>query len=492
METEYKIEYIKIYSYKKVKVQDHILKVLHVEDIAPAVLDDGIYEVLKGKFQGKYINPLSSVFFQYDFCCSLLTLDEKNLLTDCNPQNTDLLNIESYRKKCKIQYYIVLKMGNQILLKRTNEEKIIEEFNRGVNPSVADEFFSTLKQSKDGSVMLSKDMVSKMLGDSNNLPTENPNKQKNKKSIQEYAISEKYKQLKKKIIGLDEEIKALLANITKNISLSYAPLPNSKVKELKTGILIIGPRGSGKTFTIESIADLFGVPSTIEDATRFTPPAYQGADIEDILMNLYAKSEEKKEIFEHGIVFLDEIDKICKRTDPKDYALKESIQNGLLTILRGTTIHKKVQKGFTEETIPLDTSRLTFVLSGAFEELLDKEEITKEDLIKYGMIPQLADRIHLIIRTKNPTKEDLKRALTEGEYSYLKLLEEYLKLYEIPLQIEDDFIDYIVEVAFNLGTGYRALSTALTEYLSPILYDLYDGKLETVKLSKKVKEYINE
>ena len=178
--------------------------------------------------------------------------------------------------------------------------------------------------------------------------------------------------------------------------------------------------------------------------------------------------------------------------DIKEYALKESIQNGLLTILRGTKIHKKIRKVLNEETITLDTSRLTFVLSGSFEELLDKENIDQEDLIKYGMIPQLADRISLIIKTKKPMKEDLKKALKDGEYSYLKLLEEYLSLYGIPLEVDEDFIDYIVEVAYQSGGGYRSLSTILTTHLSQMLFELYEGKLETFKLSKKVKEYKNE
>ena len=286
-------EYIKIYSYKKIKVGKEIM------DIAPAILENGSFKVLEGKFREKYLSPLDMNFSNHDYCCQPLTLVEKNLLTDFHPENTDLIHIEKYKEKCKIQYYIVLKAGEQIYLHETVDKRIIEEFKCNLNPSVAGELGNLLEKSNVGNLLLSPELLNKIREKENNLPTQNPNKKEEKKDIKENAISEKYRQI-------------LLANITKNISLSYMQMPNSKVKELKSVILILGPRGTGKTFMIESIAEMFGVPSTIEDATRYTPPAYQGADIEDFLMNLYAHAEEQEERFEHGIVFLDEFDKICK------------------------------------------------------------------------------------------------------------------------------------------------------------------------------------
>lgn len=478
--------YIKIYSHKKVRVDESDHDVLYLDDLAPAVHENNVYKILVGKYEGKYIKELDKNFGSSDFCCRPITLVERHLLTDGNLENTEAINITNYKEKCKYEYYIVLKGGIRPVLKETDDKKIVEEFNRSLNPSAADELFSAINKSNGDSFVLNANLTSKLLNKENSLTMQDPNQYKTR--ISDFKISEKYEQLKKRIIGLDKELKILLANINKNISLSYTKLPSDKIKELKTGILILGPRGTGKTFMIESIADLFGVPSTIEDSTRYTPAAYKGSDIEDILMHLYTNSRERKEVFEHGIVFLDEIDKICKRTDQEDYALKEDTQNGLLTILRGTVIHKKVREGFSEQDITLDTSKLTFVLSGAFEEILDKENITKDDLIEYGMIPQLADRIHLFIKTKNPSKEELRLALVDGEYSYLKLFAEYLNLFGISLEVDDDFIDYIVEEAFSLGTGYRALSTALTEYLNDILFDLYDGKMDVVKLTRKVGE----
>ena len=474
--------YLKIYSYKKLKMENEFVDVLHLEDLATAECYE-TYKVTSGKYAGKHVDKLDENFEYHDFCGVPITLVEKNLITDFNPDDTTKINLENYIDKCKYEYYIVVKLGNDIHLKETDDERIIEEFKHFISPSVTVELLSKISSNPD-KLVLGSDLVSKMLGNVDTLTSQDPNQYV---SIKDYNISEKYNTLKRRIVGLDKELRMLLANISKNISLSYTKMEPSKIKELKSNILILGPRGTGKTFMIESIADLFGVPYTIEDSTRYTPAAYVGSSVEEILINLYNNAGEDHKLFEHGIVFLDEIDKICKRTDLKDYAIKEATQNGLLTIIRGTKLNIKMRKGFMEVPLTIDTSKLTFVLSGAFEEILGKDNITSEDLINYGMIPQLADRITLSIRTKNPTREDLKDALVSGEYSYLKLLEEYLKIYNIPLEVNEYFIDYIVNIAYTSNSGYRGLGKAITECINDILFDLYDGKLESVKLMKELK-----
>lgn len=482
-------KYVKIYSHKKIKVGDDVLDVLHLEDLAYAIEKNNLFQIVSGKYQGKYVNKLSSDFEKHDFVCDPITLVEKKLMTSgqCNEEE---INLENYLKKSKYEYFIVFKTDENSIysgfcVRETNDENIIKTFNMALNPTVQKELENLIDDCMNGKsngFILDDNLFSKMLGQENSLTLQDEN---NYKGITEYNISEKYESLKKKIIGLDNELKVLLSNITKNISLSYSKLSSAKIKELKSNILIIGSRGTGKTLMIESIADLFKVPSTIEDATRYTPTAYQGENIEDILINLYYKSGEDKSVFEHGIVFIDEFDKICKKIGTKEDAIKEMTQNSLLTILRGTTIVKKIRNGLSEKKVELDTSKITFVLSGAFEEIIDKENITKEDLISYGVIPQLADRIVLTIKTKNPSKEDLRNALVHGEYSYLNLLGEYLNAYGVSLEIDEDFINYIVDEAFNLKSGYRGLSEVITKYLNNILFDIYDGKIGTIKLSRK-------
>ena len=149
----------------------------------------------------------------------------------------------------------------------------------------------------------------------------------------------------------------------------------------------------------------------------------------NILVDLYLASGEDKEVFEHGIIFIDEFDKMCKnfniQSDENKYMmlpeifrertqgqhLKEMLQNEFLSIVQGTVINKKIRDGFIEKNVSLDTSKITFIFAGAFEEIIKRENISTNDLIEYGMIPQLAKRIHSLIKTKLPTKEDLRNAL---------------------------------------------------------------------------------
>lgn len=464
-----------------------MIDVLHLEDLALAE-GEKQYKILSGKYDGKFVDRFGNDFEEHDFCGLPITLIEKNVLTDFNLEDTYKINLESYKSKYEYEYCIIDKIGNEVRLRETDDKKIIEAYGRSVYPSVAKELMSKI-EGNPNSFSLPADLVSKMLGHEDSLTLQDSNKFI---SIKDYNISEKYSALRAKIIGLDNELRVLLANISKNISLSYTELEASKVKELKSNILILGPRGTGKTFMIESVAELFGVPFTIEDSTRYTPAAYAGSSVEDILINLYNNSGENKELFEHGIIFLDEIDKICKKCDSKEYAIKEATQNGLLTIMRGTKLNIKIRKGFTEVPLTVDTSKLTFVLSGAFEEIIDKDNITSDDLIQYGMIPQLADRITLSIRTKNPTRENLKEALVNGSFSYIKLLEEYLSIYNIPLEVNEEFIDNIVDIAYSSNSGYRGLSRMITECLNDSLFDLYDGKMESISLVRELKGDNNE
>lgn len=480
--------YIKIYSYKKVKIGEECLDVLHLEDIALSN-KEWKYKIVSGKYQGKVVDLFDENYDSHDFCAIPVSLVEKNLMTDFNPEDTSKINLENYKKKSKYEYYKVEKVYDKPFLKETDDAKVIEAFKHFASPSLSSALDSLISTSPDR-LVIPPDLVSQMLGREDSLTLQDPNSNNN--SLKDWNISEKYNTLRKRIIGLDQELRILLANINKNISLSYTDMEPSKIKELKSNILILGPRGSGKTFMIENIADLFGVPYAIEDATRYTPSAYVGFSVEEILINLYRNSGENKKMFEHGIIFLDEFDKICKKMDPKDHAIKEATQDGLLTILRGTKVNLKVRKGPIEVPLMVDTSKLTFVLSGAFEEIIDSENITSKDLVKYGMIPQLADRITLTIRTKNPTRENLKEALVNGEYSYLKLLEEYLKIYNIPLLVNENFIDYIVSIASLSNSGYRGLTNAITKCLNDILFELYAGKLDEVKLMKELKGGIYE
>lgn len=480
-------EWIKILSHKQVIINSDVLDIVHLEDIVQGIKSEEEYKILSGKYKGKYIPILGESYKDDDFVVVPLTLVEKNLTTDFLPGEDKLISIDRYLKKCpNKEYHAILVINGNIVLKEfPATDQLVSEFKIMAYPSVSkdlNDLICGMKGEGSNGFTISPNLVDRMLGKENSLKTQNTNT--HIKKLEEYNISEKYKTIRKRVIGLDE-IKILLANITKNISLSYSSLSKDKVKELKSSILLIGASGTGKTFLIETIASLFDVPIVISDATRYTPISYQGDSLEDLLINLYIASGEKEDVFEHGIIFLDEFDKICKRISEKDSAVKEMVQEELLTIIQGTVIHKKIRHGFTEKTVRLDTSKLTFVLSGAFEEIIDKEKINSKNLTDYGMISQLAKRMRTIIKTSYPTRENLKSALVDGEYSYIKLFKEYLNIFDKDLEVDDAFFDYIVDKAVEEKSGYRGLTNALTEYLNTILFDIYDSKTNVVKLQIK-------
>lgn len=495
--------YIRILSHKKIKIKDEILDILHLEDIASATKTENGYKILSGKYGGEFITELNLDFEKEDFVAIPLTFVEKNLITNSNPTDTSKITLENYLHKCSdYDYFIANVINEQVVLKVVFQNNEIKEaFKISALPSVSETLSNLITESTlngTSSFKIDQETMAKILGEKK--PLQEQEKKKQIKSFADYNIDEKFKLLTQKLVGLDSEIKVVLANIIKNISLSYSPLPPDKVRELKSTLMILGASGTGKTFLIKSIAELFDVPIILTDATRYTPASYQGANVEDILVDLYLASGENKEIFEHGIIFIDEFDKMCKnfniqsdenknmtlpeifRERTQGQHLKEMLQNEFLSIVQGTVINKKIRDGLIEKNISLDTSKITFVFAGAFEEIIKRENINTNDLIEYGMIPQLAKRIHSLIKTKLPTKEDLRKALTKGEYSYVKLFEEYLGVYNIKLEVNEDFYDYIVERAYELECGYRGLSIALTEYLNKHLYDIYSSKQDVVKL----------
>lgn len=482
-----KEKYIKIFEYKKVKVGESVYDILRLDDIASSIKypNEDEYAIESGKYKGKKITELFSGEGNEDFYCLPLTKVEINLVTDMNPDNESEITYSNYINKCPNSEFMTVEYINgKPMLKILTDESIIQAFTYAASPSV-NETLSALIGNADGAINISidPDTVSKILGKENALTLQDTNK--DIRNLSEFDIGSKYIELKRKLVGLDEQLKILLANITKNISLSYSGMSKEKTKELKSNLLIHGPAGSGKTFMITSSANLFGVPYVIEDATRYSPVAYKGSDIEDILLNLFKAAHEDKEAFEHGIIFIDEFDKICKYSTPEDYAVKQDTQNALLTLMQGTVIHKKVRKGLSEVELELDTSNITFVLAGAFEGILNEENVDTDDLVAYGMIRQLAGRIKQTIRTTNPTKEELKEALLSSEFSYLKLLEEYFNIYGIDLVVTNEFIDAMVDEAYNKKSGYRGLSQAITKCTNDALFDIYSSKQTVVKLQIK-------
>lgn len=482
-----KAEYIKIFEYKKVSVGSTFHDVLRLDEIAFSSKkpDECEYTIESGKYKGKKISKLFTGEDEQDFYCLPLTTVEINLVTDFNPDKKEKITLDNYLKKCPNNEYLeVIYNGDNPTLNIITDKKIIDGYKYAATPSVNKTLGDLIEGAKEsGTLSIDAITASKILGKSNELSLQDP--KKHIKSLDEYDAMGKYLALKKRLVGLDDQLKVLIANLTKNISLSYSGMSNDKIRELKSNLLIYGPPGSGKTFMMASASNLFGVPFVIEDATRYTPAAYKGADIEDILVNLYNAAGKNKEAFEHGIIFIDEFDKICKYTNSEDSEIKQDTQNAFLTMMQGTVIHKKIGQGMGEQNLEFDTSNITFVLAGAFEGILNKGKIETDDLVAYGMIRQLADRIKETIMTTEPTKEELRTAILSSEYSYLSLLKEYFEIYGIDLEVTDEFIEKIVDEAYTRKSGYRGLSAAITRCINDVLFDIYSSKQTTVKLQIK-------
>lgn len=471
---------IRVLSYKQVKT-DKIYDVIKCVDVVWAEVNESEQRafILSGEYNSKCIESFDESYQNFDFTYDELNID---MIKDGKTFKTDTELKEFAEGLYKDRYFIV----EDTKLEATTDKNIIEAFKQFQSPSVSKELgalIERMKANEENGFQIPVDLTSKLLGKTDSLKEQDENQFK---SITEYDILGKYKELRSIVIGQDDELKILLANILKNISLSYSELDDQKIKNLKSRILLIGGTGTGKTLMVENIARLLNVPYTIEDAKRYTSNGYIGEDVENMLINLYRAAGENKEKFTHGVIFIDEVDKLCNVKDDKSHVATTDVQEALLKLLDGTKVVKTIRKGFKEETIELDTTKVTFVLSGAFNELSNNDDYENDSvLIQRGMIPELVARLNTKVTTNKPTLEDLRKALTDGKYSYIKLLEEYFNIYGIDLEVTEEFIDEIVIRAHALDQGYRALNKVINDIVNEHLFNIFSGDIKKLTLDKQ-------
>ena len=288
----------------------------------------------------------------------------------------------------------------------------------------------------------------------------------------------------------------------------------------KSNMLMIGPTGSGKTYMVKTLARLLDVPLAITDATSLTEAGYIGDDIESVVSKLLAAADNDVERAEHGIIFIDEIDKIAKKknTNQRDVS-GEAVQQGMLKLLEGSEIEVPVGANSKNAMVPLatvNTKNILFICGGAFpdlEELIkerlnktasigfqadlkDKydqdpallEKVTVEDLKKFGMIPEFLGRLPIIFSLSGLSAEMLVQILKEPKNAILKQYQKLLALDEVKLEFEDGALEAIAEMAMEKHTGARALRAILEEYMLDIMYEIpKDDSIGQVIITK---EYI--
>ncbi len=295
----------------------------------------------------------------------------------------------------------------------------------------------------------------------------------------------------------------------------------------KSNILMLGPTGCGKTLLAQSLAKVLNVPFAIADATALTEAGYVGEDVENILLKIIQAADGDIERAEYGIIYIDEIDKITRKSENPSITRDvsgEGVQQALLKIIEGTVANVPPQGGRKhphQETIPIDTTNILFICGGAFEGIdkiiekrIDKKsigfnaEIAKkhekdvtvllkqvlpQDLVKFGLIPELVGRVPVTVSLETLDKEALIRILTEPKNAIVKQYQKMLELDGVELKFDEDALSEIAETSVKRKTGARGLRAIMENIMMDIMYHApSDETLESCLITGDVVKGIGE